>query len=372
MYPKLVVNLEKLKTNIRFLTDNMTAHNLSITAVTKVHSANPEVVKVFEKFPEIEYFGDSRIKNLMTYQHSNKKKILIRIPMHSEVDAVIKYADISFNSEISTIKLLNQAAKKVGKIHQILLMVDLGDLREGFFDGADLMFAVSEIMEMENVKLFGLGVNLTCYGAVIADEKNLGELIAYHEKIKAQFNIELPMISGGNSSSLYLLDDEKLTLPKGITNLRIGDAFFSGEETSRGTKYPEMFDDVFVLQAEIVELKKKPSFPIGNRGVDAFGQIPTFEDKGIRLRGILAVGRQDTVFDGLKPFDDRLSIVGASSDHLIVDFTDSEQSYHVGDIVDFKLSYGAMLATFTSKYITKEYVDGAGGDSHDISPGNMD
>ena len=356
MYPKLVVNLKKLESNIRFLTDLMKAHDLSITAVTKVHSANPEVVKIFEKFPEIEYFGDSRIKNLMTYQHSKKKKILIRIPMHSEVEAVVKYANISFNSEISTIRLLNNAAKQANKIHQILLMVDLGDLREGFFAEAELMTAVGEILDMENIELFGLGVNLTCYGAVIADEENLGELIAYHEKIKTQFNIELPMISGGNSSSLYLLDDDNLTLPKGITNLRVGDAFFSGEETSRGTKYPEMFDDVFVLQAEIVELKEKPSYPIGNRGVDAFGQIPTFEDKGNRIRGILAVGRQDTVFDGLKPFDDGLSIVGASSDHLIVDFTDSEQLYQVGDIVEFKLHYGAMLATFTSKYVTKEYV----------------
>jgi len=356
MYPKVVVNLKKLESNIRFLIDKMKAYDLTITAVTKVHSANPEIVKVFEEFSEIEYFGDSRIKNLMSYQHSKKKKILIRIPMHSEVDAVVEYADISFNSEISTVRLLNDAAKKAGKVHQILLMVDLGDLREGFFKEADLLTAVDEIINMENIKLVGLGVNLTCYGAVIADEKNLGELIAYHEKIKAQFGVELPMISGGNSSSLYLLDDDNLTLPKGITNLRIGDAFFSGEETSRGTKYPEMFDDVFVLQAQLVELKEKPSFPIGKRGVDAFGQIPTFEDKGNRMRGILAVGRQDTVFDGLKPFDDGLSIVGASSDHLLVDFTDSDQSYQVGDIVEFKLHYGAMLAVFTSKYVTKEYV----------------
>ena len=361
MYPKLVVNTEKLKSNIRFLTDSMTAHNLSITAVTKVHSANPEIIKVFEEFTEIEYFGDSRIKNLMTYQHSEKKKILIRIPMHSEVEAVIKYADISFNSEISTVRLLNEAAKKVDKIHQILLMIDLGDLREGFFTEIDLMTAISEIIEMDNIDLVGLGVNLTCYGAVIADEENLGELVAYHEKIKEKFNIELPMISGGNSSSLYLLDDKELTLPKGITNLRVGDAFFSGEETSRGTKFPEMFDDVFVLHAEVVELKEKPSYPIGNRGVDAFGQIPTFEDKGNRMRGILAVGRQDIAFDGLKPVDSALSIMGASSDHLIVDFTDSDKTYQVGDIVEFKLHYGAMLAAFTSKYVTKEYIEGSGG-----------
>jgi len=357
MYPKLVINLKKLESNIRFLTNLMKAHDLSITAVTKVHCADEEIIKVFEKFPEIEYFGDSRIKNLQTYQHSTKKKILIRIPMHSEVKQVINYADISFNSEISTIRQLNKEAKAQNKTHQILLMVDLGDLREGFSREEDLMAAVAEIISMDHIKLIGLGVNLTCYGAVIPDEENLGQLIAYHEKIKATFNLTLPMISGGNSSSLYLLNDKEQRLPHGITNLRIGETFFTNKETAYGQTYSTMFNDVFTLHAEIVELKEKPSFPTGKRGVNAFGQIPSFEDKGKRIRGILAVGRQDIDVDGLTPLDQGLEILGASSDHLIVDFTNSNNAYTTGDTVEFHLNYGAMLATFTSQYVTKEYIE---------------
>jgi len=357
MHPKLVVNLEKLKFNIGYLTQKMKEHDLSITAITKVHSADKEIVKVFDTFPDIEYFGDSRIENLITYQHASKKKILIRIPMSSEVKEVIQYADISFNSELSTIKQLNEEAKKQNKTHSVLLMVDLGDLREGFFQEAELMATVAKMTEMSHIKLIGLGTNLTCYGAVLPDEENLGQLLSYQAKIEEAFNLKLSMISGGNSSSLYLLDDSALTLPTGITNLRIGEAFFSGGETAHGRQYPEMHDDVFTLQAEIVELKEKPSFPIGTRGIDAFGQMPTFEDKGDRLRGILAVGRQDVVFDGLSPLDERLLIVGASSDHLIVDFTDSLATYCVGDVVEFKLNYGAMLAAFTSKYVSKSYIE---------------
>ena len=356
MNPQVVIDLKKLESNFRFLTDKMKEKNLSITAVTKVHSADAEIVALFETFPEIEYFGDSRIKNLMKYRNSNKKKILIRTPMHGEVEAVIKYTDISFNSEISTIRMLNEEAKKQRKIHQILIMVDLGDLREGFFLEEDLMEAIREVVDMDHIELIGIGTNLTCYGAVIPDEENLGHLVAYSEMIRLKFKFDLPMISGGNSSSLYLLDDEKQGLPNGITNLRIGETFYLGGETAYGKKYSEMFDDAVVIQAEIVELKEKPSFPIGNRGVDAFGQMPTFEDKGNRLKGILALGRQDVVVDGLTPLDTELEIVGASSDHLIVDFTNCEKIYQVGDVVGFKLSYGAMLAAFTSEYVEKKYV----------------
>jgi predicted amino acid racemase len=250
---------------------------------------------------------------------------------------------------------LNEEAALQGKTHQILLMIDLGDLREGFFEEADWMHAIEEIIEMPNIEIMGLGVNLMCYGGIIPDEVNLGKLVACYETVAKRFGLELKMISGGNSSSLYLLDnDGESTLPTGITNLRIGDAFFTGE-TSLGIRFPEMYNDVFTMQVEIIELKEKPSYPIGRIDVDAFGQIPVFEDKGNRLKGILAVGRQDIVFAGLYPEDAGLAMIGASSDHLIMDFTDSEVNYKVGDLVKFRLHYGAVLQAFTSKYVTKTY-----------------
>jgi len=355
MNPQLIIDLEKLETNIKFLTAKLRKQNLSIMAVTKVHSATPAIVALFEKFPEIEYFGDSRVANLMTYQASTKQKVLIRIPMHSEVRDVVCYADISFNSEISTIRLLNEQARSLNKVHQVVLMVDLGDLREGYFAEADLMLAATEVMKLDHIKLVGLGVNLTCYGAILPDEENLGRLVAYSQKLEEKLAIKLPIISGGNSSSLYLLENPATHLPAEITNLRIGEAFFTGGETAHGRQFPEMHADVVVLAAQIVELKTKPSLPIGKQGIDAFGKKPTFEDKGQRLRGILAIGRQDIDYLALAPLDAGLEIVGASSDHLIVDFTQSKQTYAVGDVIKFKLGYGAMLAAFTSKYVTKEY-----------------
>lgn len=355
MNPKVVVDLDKLKMNIEFLTNKIKQHHLSITAVTKVYSADPRIIAVFEQFPEIEYFGDSRIENLKSYQTTSKKKILLRIPMLSEIKDVLKVADISFHSEIATLKQLNAEAKKQKKHHQVLLMVDLGDLREGFFEEAELMRAVEALTKMEQLQLIGLGVNLTCYGGIIPEAANLNQLIRYQKQIEQTFKLPLPMISGGNSSSLYLLDQK---LPQGITNLRIGEAYLLGRETAFATDYQEMFQDVFTLCVEIIELKKKPSYPVGKIGMDAFGQVPTFVDRGVRLRGILGIGKQDIPLNGIIPDDPHLKIIGASSDHLMLDFTESLQTYQVGDEVKFRLDYSSLLAAFTSKYVKKEYVGG--------------
>lgn len=356
MNPALSIDLNKLRTNIEFLTKKLRDHHLSITHVTKAYSADPEIIKVFESFPEIEYFGDSRIENIKSYAHSNKKKILIRIPMISEAAEVVKYADISFNSELATIQALNRAAQAQNKVHQILLMVDLGDLREGYFHQGELFHDVKVITEtLPHIQIMGLGVNLTCYGAIIPEHKILKRLMEYKAALEANFPVHLTMISGGNSSSLYLLDHPTEHLPQGINNLRIGEAYLLGRETAFEQDFPEMFQDVFTLQAEIVELKTKPSYPIGTIGVDAFGNKPHYEDKGPMKRAIVAIGKQDIQVNSLTPLDPGIEILGASSDHLILDVTHSQTAYQVGDIIQFKLSYGGVLSAFTSKYVKKVY-----------------
>jgi predicted amino acid racemase len=355
--PKMIIDLEKFEKNVAFLVDKLSKQNLSITAVTKVVCAYPTLMEVFDKFPEIEYFGDSRIENIISYQHSPKKKVLIRIPMHTEIEEVVKYADVSFNSEISTLRLLNEEAAKQGKTHDVLLMTDLGDLREGLFYKEDLMNVVEIIQtELSHLRLVGLGVNLTCYGGIIPDETNLSKLTEYKKEIESTYNIELPMISGGNSSSLYLLDHPEEKLPEGITNLRVGESFYLGRETAYEADYEEMFQDVFTLRTELVELKIKPSYPIGKIGVDAFGNKPSFTDVGPILRGIAGIGKQDISPDAITPIDERIEIIGASSDHLIMDMTKTGKDYQVGSTIDFKVDYGSLLSSFTSKYIKKETI----------------
>ncbi|MCX7904594.1 MAG: ornithine racemase Orr [Caloramator sp.] len=349
MYPRVEVNLNKLKENANFLARLSEKHGIKIMGVTKCFCAIPELSKALVE-GGVEYIADSRIENLIKLKELDVKKVLLRIPMQSEAELVVKYADYSQNSELETLKLLGAKALEIGKIHKVILMVDLGDLREGIWP-EDVDSFVAEAVKIEGIKIVGFGVNLTCYGGVIPDENNLGRLVEIAKKMQEKYNLELEIISGGNSSSLYLLLEDRL--PKGINNLRFGEALLLGRETAFGNFVDGLHKDVFILKAEIIELKEKPSVPIGNIGMDAFGQKPHFEDKGIMKRAIVAMGRQDIDPSGLIPLDQDISIVGASSDHTILDVTHSKREYKVGDTVEFVMEYGALLRAMTSEYVKK-------------------
>lgn len=352
MYPRLVVDLKKVEQNTRIISDSCKTQGVDIMGVTKVFCGYEKIAEAEVK-GGIKFLADSRIENLMKLKELPAEKVLLRLPMISQANEVVKYADISLNSEIKTIQALNEAAKNQGTIHKIMLMVDLGDLREGILPN-QVDAVVTEILKLNHIKLYGLGVNLTCYGGVIPSEKNLGQLAEIADYIEKTYDIKLEMISGGNSSSYYLVPQEKL--PKKINNLRMGEILVLGRETAYGDAVEHMHDDAFIFEAEIVELKEKASVPTGDIGMDAFGNKPTFVDKGIRRRAILAAGVQDVRAAQLIPMDEKIDFLGSSSDHMIWDVTDSEANYEVGDIVKFKLEYGSMLSLFTSEYIQKDFV----------------
>lgn len=360
MYPRLVIDLPKLKNNLDAVAKiTKEEGGCTLMIVTKGLCADPKMAELVATHPAVDYVADSRVKNIKTYadmvRANGKMTTLLRIPMHDEVADVAKYVDLSFNSELSTIKLLNEEAGKLGVVHKILLMIDLGDLREGiFYQNEDTIFeTVEEILKLENIKLHGVGVNLTCYGAIIPKNDNLSLLTDIAAKIETKFNIKLDMVSGGNSSSIYLVG--KGELPKGINNLRLGESFLLGNDTAYGAKLPGTTSDALMLEAQIVELKEKPSLPIGEVGKDAFGQVPVYEDRGIIKRAIIAVGKQDVDIESMEPIDNRIEVLGGSSDHIILDVTKAD--YKVGDIVRFTLGYGGMLKTATSAYVERGYVD---------------
>ena len=363
MYPRLLVDLNKLKSNLDAVAEiTKEQGGCSLMIVTKGLCADPEMAKMVANHPAVDFMADSRVMNIKTYadeaRKNGKMTVLLRIPMHAEAADVVKYVDLSFNSELSTIRLLDEEAGKIGVKHNVLLMIDLGDLREGiFYQNEDqISGAVEEILKMKNINLYGIGVNLTCYGAIIPKNDNLSNLVAIARKIEDKFGIKLNMISGGNSSSIYLIGRGEL--PEGINNLRLGESFLLGNDTAYGTKLPGTVSDTLILEAQIVELKEKPSLPIGEVGVDAFGQKPYYEDRGIIKRAIIAIGKQDTDIDSMEPLDEKIDILGGSSDHIILDVTKSEREYKVGDVVRFLLGYGGMLKTATSPYVEKVYIKG--------------
>ncbi len=351
-YPCIEIDLSKITYNSKKILSFCSEAGIKLTAVTKVFCGKLPVVEAVLK-GGITSIGDSRIENLKKLKGLSCEKMLLRIPMLNEIEEVVSYSDITLDSELATIEEISRVAEKNGVKKKIVLMVDLGDLREGV-PPEEVINTIDRILKLKNVELVGLGTNLTCYGGVIPDEVNLGMLVKLRDKVKYLYSKELSIISGGNSSSLHLLLKGKM--PKGINHLRIGEAIALGRETAYGEAIDGLYNDTSILKAQIIELKNKKSVPEGKLGKNAFGQVPKFVDRGKRRRAILAVGRQDIVPEGLTPLDPNIIVIGASSDHLILDVTDSNKPYKVGDVIEFNMDYGCLLAAMTSEYVEKCYV----------------
>lgn len=358
-YPLLEINLNKIADNTKYLVDLCNKNNISIAGVIKGVNADEEVVNVLAD-GGCKYLASSRIEQLTDLKEKNieKETMLIRMPMKHEIKEVVKYIDISLNSEINTINLLEKECKKQKKEHKIILMVDLGDLREGFFNKEELIdIALYIENNLEYVKLYGIGTNLSCYGSIKPSHENLSYLCEIAQDIEDKIGRKLDIISGGSTTSLPLLFDNKM--PSKINNLRIGEALIIGRDLIDywGYDLDKMHKDTMILKAEIIEIKEKPTYPIGEMFLDAFGNKPVYEDKGIRKRAILAVGKQDFVNDrDLVALDENIEIVGSSSDHLIVDIQDSDTNFQVGDIMSFGMFYSNALYLTSSKYVNKHYI----------------
>lgn len=352
MYPKIEINLKGIIENAKKMKQLCEKHGKTYCLITKVLSNYKEVVEELVK-NGVEAIGESRIQNLITYKDIKAEKWLIRIPMLSEVEDVIKYSDISLNSELEVLKALNNEAKKQEKIHKVILMYELGDLREGCLKD-ELEELVKEVLKLENLKLYGIGVNLSCYGATIPTKENMKELVKVVEEIEKKFKINIDVISGGNSSSYKMLKNGEL--PERVNNLRMGESVFLGNVPCFEEPIEEFNRNNFILKTQIIELKDKPSVPRGKHYVDAFGRIPTFIDKGIRKKAIIALGKQDVRLNCLIPEIKEITVLGGSSDHIMLDLTDCKKDLKVGDEVCFKLTYGGLLSIMTSQYVERKIV----------------
>ncbi len=353
-YPRLLVNKEALEHNAKVIVKMCHDMAIELTAVVKVTCGEPRIAKMYLDLG-VDMIGDSRIENIIKMRHANLKGpfVLLRIPMISEIPDVVENVDVVLVSELHTVSALGKEALKHGKTQKILYMIDVGDLREGVW----YENAVDEIVKASKiggVDLYGIGTNLGCYGGVIPSEENMNLLVNIANAIKER-GVSFKVVSGGNTAALYLI--EKGTLPKGINGYRLGESMILGTDVTNNRTFPFLRQDTFTLQAEIIELKTKPSVPRGKIGRDAMGRIPVFEDLGERLKAIIAIGEQDVPSDGLKPIDKGVTVLHASSDHTVLDVTDLKSSLKVGDILKFRLTYNALLRAMTSPYVDKGWSD---------------
>lgn len=346
--PRLEIDLDKVEQNTRVVVDRLAPRGIRVTGVTKAALGSPGVGAAMLRGGAVG-LGDSRVSNLVRLAglDGSPSRTLIRSPMLSQAGPVVRAATASLNTEATVIAALAAAATREKRVHGIVLMVELGDLREGIAV-ADVEAACGTVLEQRSLTLLGLGTNLACQNGVVPDDENMGELTRLVEEVEATHRISLPLVSGGNSANLEWVFG---TSDVGrINELRLGEAILLGTEPLHRTRLDRMHTDAFTLVAEVIEVADKPAQPWGSRAQTAFGEYPEREQTGIIRQAILALGRQDVDVDGLVP-PEGISVLGMSSDHLVVDLGDSTAS--VGDEIAFGLGYGALVRAMTSPFVAK-------------------
>jgi predicted amino acid racemase len=349
--PRLEINLHKIQENARILVENLAVKGISVTGITKASLGCPKIAKVLLS-AGVNALGDSRIQNIMRMRNADITApiTLIRTPMMSQIEQVVEHATISFNTELDVINALSESAQKVGKNHGIILMLELGDLREGIMP-EDIEGIVSKTLKLPNIKFKGIGANLACRSGVVPDAKNMKELSDMANSLDAIFGFKMDIVSGGNSANLgWAL--KSLNIGR-INNLCLGESFLLGLDPLTRKPIEGLYTSAFTLMAEVIESKIKPTKPWGKIGQSAFGKLPPIKEQGNISQILLAIGEQDTDPSGLTP-PLGMEILGASSDHIIVKA--DKHSITIGNKISFKPNYAALLRAMTSPFIEKCFI----------------
>lgn len=354
----LTLNREALRYNYNFLDKLFKDRGIAWGVVSKLLCGNELFIKELLKMG-VDEIHDSRISNLGVIKSINPKvqTVYIKPPAKENIDSIIEFADVSFNSEFDTIKLLSEEAQKQNKTHKVVIMIEMGDLREGVL-GEELMDFYAKIVDLPNIEISGIGTNLNCLNGVMPTQDKLIQLSLYKQLIEARFDIKIPWVSGGTSVVVPLM--LKNMRPMGVNHFRVGEALFFGNDLFTGEIMPGMRDDVFKLYAQIIELTEKPKIPTGYLSTNVDGKTFEMDDQDFgatSYRAIIDLGLLDIQTEYLKPTDKNLEIIEASSDMLVLDLGETDRNYKVGDMLTFNLQYMGALRIMNSDYIEKRVVE---------------
>lgn len=350
----ITLNSYKLKYNYNYLSQLFEKHHIEWAVVAKLLCGNEMFLKCLMEFSAKE-ICDSRLTNLKHIKQISPetRTVYIKPPAKRLAKSIVKYADVSFNSEIDTVKVLSKEAVLQNKIHKIVIMVEMGELREGIMV-KNLSRFFGEVKTLPNINVVGIGTNLNCLNGILPDEKKLIKLNSFKEIIEESHQTRIPFISAGSSVTIPLIFKNKIH--QGINHFRVGESLFFGTDVYSDSTISGMYQDVFKLTGEIIEIAEKPMIPTGDAGTNLTGEKPkhNMANKGkTSVRAILDIGILDVDPSQIQPLSDDIKIIGASSDMMILELSDNPNHMNVGDNVDFRMNYMAVLRAMNSEYVDK-------------------
>lgn len=350
----LKLNSAALAHNYRFLEDLFAQSEASWGVVTKLLCGHAGFLKELLSLG-VKEVHDSRVSNLKRIKQlaPDVQTVYIKPAPKKSIAAIIAYADVSLQTDLKILQLLSAEAVKQQKKHKVIIMVEMGDLREGVM-GEQLIDFYEQAFQLPHVEIIGLGTNLNCLNGVMPTQDKLIQLSLYREIIQLKFKRNIPWISGGSSVTVPLLIQQRL--PKGINHFRIGESLFFGADLFNDSLIEGMRDDVFSLEAEIIELSEKPKIPEGPMGLTPQGEQRAFDvaDYGqSSYRAIIDIGVLDIDPKYLQLPHSGMEIIGSSSDMIVIDLGDNPLGLSVGDTLQFSLKYMGALSLMNSVYVEK-------------------
>ena len=353
---RLLINTEAVLHNYECVRRLVGMHDGSLTVVTKALCGHTEAVKALVE-GGLTSIADSRLDNLIDISENGTavEKWYLKPPHPDELDEVVRYSNVSLNTELETVISINRAAEKAGKVHGILLMIELGDLREGILPGS-LVEMYNHVFNLRNINIRGIGTNLGCLSGTVPGVDQLMQLVLYRELLELKFERKIEMISAGSSASLPFLI--RGSIPKQINHFRIGESILIGTDLIQGGTLSGLRDDGFVLEAGVVEIKKKNLAPTGEILEDLHPFNGQSDQKqyspGERgFRAVITIGELDTDISALTPLNSEYEIAGASSDLTVLNVGAADSSLKVGDNIRFKMGYSALTRLMNNRYTEK-------------------
>ena len=357
----LTIDTAKIRSNIKKLNKFFDEHNIEWSLVTKMFAGHKPTLERILTDPEIKKVhsvADSRISNLKAIKEvaPDVVTMYIKPPAINQVKNVIQYSDISLNSSYSTIEELDKEAGRQNKIHRIVVMIELGELREGVLRD-DILNFYERIFKFKNIQTIGIGTNLGCMYGIEPTYDKLIQLTLFTKLIEAKFDHKLELISGGSSMTLPLIT--KNSIPKGMNHFRIGEAALLGKSPLNNNRFEDLYTSTFEFSAEVIEVYKKENQPDGVIGEGNVGHTPVIpDDAEIKEthRCIVDFGQIDVDPVNLLIKDKGVIFAGITSDMTVFDLGEENSKYKVGSQLNFIPNYTAAASLMNSRYITKNVI----------------
>lgn len=355
---RVTIDLAILRRNVRRISATMAEHGATWTLVTKVLCGHPETMRELPAL-NVESLGDSRPENLeaAAKEAPGLRRWYLRPPAVSAARRIVDIADVSLVTELGALEALDRAAGLRGALHRVIVMVEVGELREGVLPSALLSFA-RRAVSLRNIEILGVGANIGCLSGTVPTIEQLSPLPLYRKLLELEFGLPVPLVSAGSSIVLSALLQGNV--PDGINHYRIGEAAFLGTDILRGGLLDGL-ENAVTIEAEILEIGEKNLVPLGEISEDAapFGTGPdrdtTPGERG--HRALVAIGQLDTEVHGLQPLDLEHMVVGASSDIAVVNLGANRSGLSVGDTIRFRPDYSAVARAMNSRYLSREVVN---------------